>query len=126
MVDSSHTESRPKKPASSSARSSERESARPRSHTSSPTTVEPSDTHTQTFKSTTVSSSTLKLDKLTVSSSSKTTPSSCLLEETTLVELVNSNPSKSIQVPSRLLTSGTPAETVSQPDFKTLWLSETP
>merc|ERR1711935_1118441 len=116
MGDSFPIELITKKPVSSSARSSERESARPRSHTLSLTTEEPSGTPIQTFKSTIVSSST--------SPQVKSMELSCSPVETTLVELVTSNPLKSIRVLTTLPTSETPVEMLSQPVCRTLWSLE--
>merc|ERR1712227_827840 len=97
--DSTHTESMPKKPALSFARSSRNTLANKRSHMSLLMTEEPSDSHIQTLAFKTPSRLILQTEKSPVSLSSKTMPLFISLEETTLEELVSFNLWRSIQVP---------------------------
>merc|ERR1712166_707254 len=105
--DSNHTELTPRKPDSSSARSSRRKSEDLRFHTLLPTTVEPSDSHTQTSASTIPLSLTSPPETSIASSSSLPEPPSWLPEETTSVESVFSHPLRSIKVLTILLTLDT-------------------
>merc|ERR1711968_217759 len=118
--DSNHTELTLRRLNSSSARSPKRRSARLRFLTSLPTTEEPSDSLTQTSKSTTPSSSTSRARTSAVSSSSRLDPPSCSSEETTSEELVTSLLLRSIQVPSTSAMSRTSRVTLSPPDSVTL------
>jgi len=77
-----------KKPRPNYAELREEKLAQIKSHTSSPTTEEPSDSHTQTSKPTTPSKSILPPEPLLISSNSKLEMSASPPQETTLEELV--------------------------------------
>jgi len=110
----------PRKVVSNSVKSSKRKSASKRFHTSSLTMEEPSDSHIQTFRSTTQSSSTLPQELLMPLWSSRTVLYVLLPEETISEELVLSSPLRSIQVHSRLPTWEILLVTSSPQDSQTL------